>query len=88
MPLSPEHLLFTQIGEDVPDYFVFPKEKTIGIQKFIAERAFRWIFAKSPLKIIEKHRPRKVDKELYYSEEENLKRWHEEQVLAEKDDQQ
>lgn len=84
MPLSPNHLLFTQIGEDVPDYFVFSKEKTIEIQKFIAERAFRWIFAKSPLKIIEKHRPRVVDKQLYNSEEENLKSWHEQQVQAEK----
>lgn len=86
MPLSPNHLLFTQIGEDVPDYFVFSKEKTIEIQKFIAERAFRWVFSKSPLKIIEKYRPRKVDGELYNSDEENLKHWHENQILAEKSD--
>lgn len=86
MPLSPNHLLFTQIGEYVPDYFVFPKEKTIEIQKFIAERAFRWIFARNPLKIIEKHRPRVVDKELYNSEEEILKHWHEKQRQAEESD--
>lgn len=84
MPLSPKHLLFTQIGEDVPDYFVFTKEKTIEIQKFIAERAFRWIFSKSPLRIIQKHRPCIVDEKLYKSEEENLKRWHKEQIQAEK----
>jgi hypothetical protein len=85
MPLSPNHLLFTQIGSDVPDRFTFSREKTREIQRFIAERAFRWIFAKQPAEIIEKYRPRFVDSEKYKNEEELLKKWHDEQSSAEID---
>ncbi|MCK4486598.1 MAG: DUF4238 domain-containing protein, partial [Desulfobacterales bacterium] len=61
MPLSPRHLLFTHIGSDAPDRFTFSVEKTFEIQKFIAERALRWIFAHKPMSLIAQLRPRHVD---------------------------
>jgi hypothetical protein len=85
MPLSPNHLLFTQIGTELPDRIILSKEETSKFQKFIAERAFRWIFAKNQTPIIEHYRPRNVDLEKYKDEEALLKTWHEEQSFAEKD---
>lgn len=84
MPLSPKHLLFTQIGSEMQDRFTFSREKTFEIQKFIAERAFRWIFAKQQIGIIEKYRPRHIDAERYKVEQEQLKKWHTEQSEAER----
>jgi hypothetical protein len=84
MPLSPYHLLFTQIGTEFPDRFSFSKEQTIEIQKIFAGRALRWIFSKRPMKTIEKYRPRHVNRDAYTYEEEQIKKWHKEQMEAEK----
>ncbi len=43
MPLSPRHLLFTHLGSTAPDRFTFSPEQTALIQRFLAERAHRWI---------------------------------------------
>lgn len=83
MPLSPYHLLFTQVGSDLADQIILSPEKTREIQKIIAERSFRWIFAKQPISVVEKYRPRHIDSELFKTEEEQLRRWHFEQSSAE-----
>lgn len=83
MPLSPSHLLFTQVGSDLADQIVFSPEETREIQKIFAERALRWVFAKHPMAVVEKYRPRHIDNELFNAEEEQLRRWHSEQSLAE-----
>ena len=79
MPLSPNHLLYTQIGAESPDYFTFSVEDTHKIQKFLAERAYRWIFAHKQLPYVERIRPRVVDLEQYTYEEKKWKDWHQEQ---------
>jgi hypothetical protein len=84
MPLSPNHLLFTQIGSDAPDYFTFSTEKTYEIQKFLAERAFRRIFSHKKLPGVEKFRPRSVNLKEFNNEEEQWKNWHNEQSSVEK----
>jgi len=83
MPLSPNHLLYTQIGSDAQDRFTFSIEKTYEIQKFLAERAFRWIFANKKLPGVVKLRPRYVNLKEFNNEEEQWRKWHEEQSLME-----
>ena len=84
MPLSPRHLLFTQIGDDLPDRLTLTSEQTNQFQRLIAEGAFRWLFAREPLSFIGKIRPRHVDPEAFKNEEEQWGNWHEIQKQAEK----
>lgn len=84
MPLSPRHLLFTEIGVDAPDRFSFSREKTIEIQSFLAEKASRWIYARQRTRKIVQLRPREVDLKAFREEEEQLKKWHQEQSDVEK----
>lgn len=83
MPISPRHLLFTQIGDYLPDRLTFTSDQTKQIQSLIAERAFRWIFAREQLVFLEKMRPRLVDPEAFKDEEERWKNWHDLQKQAE-----
>ncbi|PKN93083.1 MAG: hypothetical protein CVU44_11680 [Chloroflexi bacterium HGW-Chloroflexi-6] len=83
MPLSPNHLLFTQIGSDFPDRFTFSIDKTYEIQKFLAERADRLIFAHKKLPGVLRLRPRYVNLSQFIDEEEQWKNWHQEQSSAE-----
>ena len=83
MPVSPNHLLFTQIGDDIPDYLTLSPEQTIQFQILLAERALRWIFAHEQLKIVNKFRPRYVDADIYNREMNMWSNWHEHQKQAE-----
>jgi hypothetical protein len=85
MPLSSKHLLFTQIGEKRPSRFVLPERQTLEIRQFIAERAYRMIFAHREMPELERLRPRSVDPEMYQEEQDAWKNWHSEQSGAEKD---
>ncbi len=83
MPLSPRHLLFTQIGDEVEDRFILSTEKTLEFQSFIAERALRWIFACKPTSRVTQLRPRHVDVLAFKAEDEQWKAWHKEQSAGE-----
>ncbi|MHB8775120.1 MAG: DUF4238 domain-containing protein [Bellilinea sp.] len=83
MPISPRHLLFTQIGDELQDRFTLTTVQTKEIQQFIAERSLRWVFAHRPLKIISKLRPRHIDPEAYNREKEQWEKWHELQSQTE-----
>lgn len=83
MPLSPEHLLYTQIGADAPDHFTFSIEKTYEIQQFLAERAYKWVFAHKRLPGVIKLRPRHVSLVEFINEEEQWKKWHQIQSAME-----
>src|SRR5262245_28833590 len=65
MPLSPRHLLFTQIGDASPERFTLTPKQTKQFQRFIAERSMRWIFANKPLGIVSKLRPRHINHEAF-----------------------
>ena len=86
MPLSPRHLLFTHVGQDVPDGFIFSYEEAAKIQRFLAQRASRWIFAREPIVRVGWIRPRHVDADAFNAEEEQWRMWHERQNAAEESD--
>lgn len=83
LPLSPYHLLYTNIGSESPDRFKLSIEHTALIQRIIAERALRWIYARKTIKEVVQFRPRHVDSVAFKLEEEQLRRWHKEQSEAE-----
>lgn len=85
MPLSPRHLLFTEVGEELPPRIVFDKERTEVIQKALALRAHRVVFADRRLKPIEALRPRTVDAIAFQRESETWARWHKIQTDAQRE---
>lgn len=82
MALTPYHLLYTNIGTEPPDRINLSVDKTVMIQKIMAERAFRWIFARRPMKAVIQFRPRIVDPITFKSEEDVIRNWHKEQSKA------
>jgi hypothetical protein len=86
LPLSPRHLLYTQIGQRPPDRgSVMPYAQAEGIRRLIAEHAYRYIFSSSEDAEIPKLRPRTVSADAFRNEGEQWRRWHEEQTKAERD---
>lgn len=83
MPLSPKHMLFTQIGDEYPDRFTASSKWTQFFQRLIAERAFRWIFAKRQDFGICKLRPREINGSKFNDEEAQWQKWHNEQSQSE-----
>lgn len=86
VPLSPQHLLYTQVGRKVPargdklNPRVF--EKTMH---FLAERADRSIFSRDPIEGIQNTRQRIVDREQYAAEKALWSQWHCAQISAEQE---
>ena len=87
LPLSPEHLLYTKIGDRRP-----PQRNTRAsaditkkIRKFILENSFRLIF--SHVEDFEIHNliPRRVDARRYRNEEEQWSSFHEQHSQAERE---
>ena len=83
MPISPRHLLYTQIGSKLPHRFTVSQEQTRSIQRFMIERAYRWIFARKELDWIVEDRPRIVDQSQFNAEQKAWKEWHNEQLKIE-----
>jgi len=84
LPLSPQHLLYTQIGNRPPARGDrLSREKTEEIRRLIAEHAHRLVFAKSQDEKIPTFRPRIVSEALFRSEEQQWRKWHAEQTAAE-----
>ncbi|MFT5195114.1 MAG: hypothetical protein ACI85U_002133 [Candidatus Promineifilaceae bacterium] len=79
MPLSPRHLLFTEVGGDLPDTKKLSPKMTRELQAFLAERGRKSIYSHKKLPIIKKLRPRTVDSEVYKLEEAQLQNWHDQQ---------
>jgi len=75
LPLSPRHLLYAQVGVRHPDRFMFRPDQTRLIQRFLAERASRWIFARAPLAVVSQDRPRVVDADRVKAEEQFWAHW-------------
>lgn len=85
LPVSPSHLLYTKIG-DVPPRrgTIVPKHIAEMFQRFTAEHAHRFVFAVKIDHQVENIRPRTVNRLLFYEEEEQWKRWHEQNTRAER----
>jgi hypothetical protein len=83
MPLSPQHLLYTKIGDRDIRNATLSREHTNLFQKLIAERAHRWIIAQGVSQSVSWWRPRVVDVAAYKGEAETWRRWHAEQTAGE-----
>lgn len=77
LPLSPRHLLYAQVGAAYPERFAFGSEHTRLIQRMLAERSHRWIFARQPISTVVQDRPRVVDAERFRAEEQFWANWDE-----------
>jgi hypothetical protein len=75
LPLSPRHLLYAQVGKVQSERFTFGREHTRLIQRLLAERAHRWIFARVPIACVGQDRPRIVDPERFRAEEQFWANW-------------
>lgn len=85
LPLSPRHLLYTQVGHRPPRRGTeLPREKAMMICRFIAEHAHRMIFAEEQDYTIPILRPRTVSAQLFQDEEKQWQKWHDEQTEAER----
>jgi hypothetical protein len=86
LPLDPWHLLYTKVGERPPRRgSVVPLATALMMRRFIAEHAHRFIFSATTDSDVPKLRPRKVDAALLRNEDQQWRRWHEEQSLAEQE---
>lgn len=86
LPLSPKHLLYTQIGDKrLPNGTVFPRHLALFLRKVIAEHAHRYIFSPAPDASIPFLRPRHIDAQAVKNETELWERWHAEQSSAERE---
>jgi hypothetical protein len=86
LPLSPKHLLFTQVGEKTYQRGeVLPRHMAIMLRRMIAEHAHRYVFSPYKDPAIHQYKPRVVDAEAVKNEQEEWRRWHEEQSAAERE---
>jgi hypothetical protein len=85
MPLGPQHLLYTKVGAKRPRRgTVLPRETAEMIRRFIAEHAHRMIFAVEQDPEVAQLRPRVEDVTALRNEQEQWRRWHQEQSRAER----
>ena len=83
MPISPKHLLYVQVGKKAQNRFAFSSEHTQIVQRLIAERSHRWVFARHPAAWITKVKPRVVDQAAFDAEQDGWERWRKDQLDAE-----
>jgi hypothetical protein len=84
LPLSPAHMLYTQVGKRPPARgWAFPERETIMLRRIIAEHAHRMMISKVHETDLTLFRPRTVDASAVRREREAWERWHEEQSKAE-----
>jgi hypothetical protein len=85
LPISPRHLIYTQVGHRPPPRGeVLSRDKTETIRRFIAEHAYRMIFAASRDDSVSTLRPRIVDAQQFRCEQQQWQQWHAEQTAAER----
>ena len=83
MPISPRHLLYVRVGGKAPNRFVLPQAETQLVQRLIAERAYRWVFARQPLPWVPEVKPRIVDQAAFTAEGDAWRHWHGKQLRDE-----
>jgi hypothetical protein len=83
VPISPTHLLYRQVGHDHPATIVASPEQTVQLQRFIAERAHREIYATRESQRPVMFRPRAVNADQFKHEQSEWATWHERQSAAE-----
>lgn len=77
VPLSPKHILYTQIGKRPPARgTTMPEDQARLVRRFIAENAHRLVIAHKPDPEVPELRPRLVDADAYWHERQQWERWH------------
>lgn len=84
LPLSPNALLYAKIGEPFPSRFQMDRGPVLTLQWLLARRAYHAIYHIEPWRRIEHLRPRHVDHVAYTDRQEQLRRWHENNIDAER----
>ena len=69
LPLSPDAMLHTQVGNQRLQNWTASREQTGLLQRVVAERAFRWVVAGEETRRVSWFRPRYVDLQVYREEE-------------------
>jgi hypothetical protein len=86
LPLSPSHLLYTQVGERPPRRGEkMTRTEAEIVRRWIAEHAHRMIFASAPDHEVQRLRPRTVNAHLLREEGEHWRRWPADQAAAERE---
>jgi hypothetical protein len=85
VPISPGHLLYRQAGHRHPPVMQATSEQTLLIQRFIAEHAFREIYASGTPLRAEIFRPRTVNADVYKYEQAQWSAWNDDQSASELD---
>lgn len=83
MPLSPRHMLFTEVGRDSGRRIALSASHTRELRRLLIERAHRWVFATEPSTSLHSQRGRVVDRVFFEAEEKMWAAWHEDQMRAE-----
>lgn len=84
LPLDPRHLLYTQVGKRPPQRGSVMNDSQAALtRRMIAEHAHRYVFAPAPIVEVAKLHPRIVNAAFLQEENEQWRKWHEEQVRAE-----
>ena len=86
LPLTPQHLLYTQVGRPVPQrYSTMPVPQASTVQHLIVRHAHRHVFAVAPEEWVASARPRRVAPEAFAHEQREWREWHPRQSAAERD---
>lgn len=87
MPLGPQHLLYTRVGER-PRWLkgqTVPEPLALQLQTFVIENAYRYVYAAEADPAVGRIRPRVVNATQFVDEANQWKRWDEEQSTAERE---
>jgi hypothetical protein len=76
LPISPGHLMYTQVGRAWPGPLTLGDEMTVKLQRLLAERAHRWIIANRQIPAVRVFRPRHVDRGAFDAEARAWREWH------------
>ncbi len=84
MPLSPQLILFTQVGErGLHNNLYLSSESSQLFRRMIIQHAHRYVYAERPQKGMLKLNARVVSRDLYEREKQDIAGWHTEQIKAE-----
>lgn len=74
-PISPSHLLVTQVGTNQPSYFIPPLSKAKEIQKLLFENADEFIISINEIEEVDKIRKRTVNRNYYNDQVKVVQDW-------------
>jgi hypothetical protein len=83
LPLSPHHLLITQVGTNHRFRAPLPLEIAMVAQNGVIRQSMRWVFASAPQTFVGELRPRVVDAVRFAAEKEAWEDFHNRQSESE-----